>query len=114
MLSIHILGATPTNVLVSSCRNYRRWDGRPRRAVMDAHKHQYVHSDSFQYTLTISIEDICDPRQKDLFVCADSQVIVSPSVKGSQVNTFMKVFYTASIVWGVIGPANQFSRGQTY
>lgn len=25
-----------------------------------------------------------------------------------------QVFFTASVIWGVIGPKNQFSKGQTY
>ena len=44
-----------------------------------------------------NIPDICDPLQKDGFVCPDTEV-----------------FGTASIIWGVIGPARQFSEGQMY
>jgi hypothetical protein len=44
-----------------------------------------------------NIPDICDPHQKDLFICANTDV-----------------FGTASIIWGVIGPARQFSHGQVY
>jgi OPT family oligopeptide transporter len=44
-----------------------------------------------------NIEDICTPHQKNLFICASTQV-----------------FGTASIIWGVIGPARQFSSGQVY
>lgn len=44
-----------------------------------------------------NIEDMCSPTQKDNFVCAGTEV-----------------FGTASIVWGVIGPELQFSRGQVY
>jgi hypothetical protein len=43
------------------------------------------------------IEDICDPHQKDRFICADTEV-----------------FFVASVVWGVIGPIRQFSPGQIY
>uniref|UniRef100_A0A8H8CGD0 Uncharacterized protein n=1 Tax=Psilocybe cubensis TaxID=181762 RepID=A0A8H8CGD0_PSICU len=44
-----------------------------------------------------NIEDICDPLQKSGFVCPNTEV-----------------FGTASIIWGVIGPARQFSKGQIY
>lgn len=43
------------------------------------------------------IDDMCDPNQKDGFVCPSTQV-----------------FGTASIVWGVIGPSLQFSKGQLF
>ncbi|PCH34542.1 OPT oligopeptide transporter [Wolfiporia cocos MD-104 SS10] len=44
-----------------------------------------------------NIEDMCSPTQKDRFICPSTEV-----------------FGTASIVWGVIGPARQFSKGQIY
>lgn len=44
-----------------------------------------------------NIQDICTPHQKDRFICPGTQV-----------------FGTASIIWGVIGPARQFSHGQIY
>ncbi|PPQ78774.1 hypothetical protein CVT25_010647 [Psilocybe cyanescens] len=44
-----------------------------------------------------NIDDICDPLQKSGFVCPNTEV-----------------FGTASIIWGVIGPARQFSKGQIY
>jgi len=44
-----------------------------------------------------NIPDICDPHQKDGLVCPGTEV-----------------FGTASIIWGVIGPARQFSKGQIY
>ncbi|KAK7687136.1 hypothetical protein QCA50_009639 [Cerrena zonata] len=44
-----------------------------------------------------NIENICDPHQKDHFICPSTQV-----------------FGTASIIWGVIGPQRQFSKGQVY
>jgi OPT family small oligopeptide transporter len=44
-----------------------------------------------------NIEDICDPDQRDGFICPSTEV-----------------FGTASIIWGVIGPARQFSHGQIY
>ncbi|KAL5513009.1 hypothetical protein ACEPAH_3407 [Sanghuangporus vaninii] len=44
-----------------------------------------------------NIPDMCSPDQVDRFICPDTEV-----------------FYTASIIWGVIGPSNQFSKGQTY
>lgn len=43
------------------------------------------------------IPGLCNPNQKDHFVCANTQV-----------------FGTASIVWGVVGPSLQFARGQLY
>jgi len=44
-----------------------------------------------------NIPDMCSATQKDNFLCLGTQV-----------------FGTASIVWGVIGPARQFSRGEIY
>jgi OPT family oligopeptide transporter len=44
-----------------------------------------------------NIPHICDPSQKDGFICPSTEV-----------------FGTASIIWGVIGPARQFSSGQIY
>ncbi|KAF7313127.1 OPT oligopeptide transporter [Mycena kentingensis (nom. inval.)] len=44
-----------------------------------------------------NIPDICDPGQKDGFTCPNTTV-----------------FGTASIIWGAIGPARQFSKGQIY
>ncbi|KAJ3530568.1 hypothetical protein NM688_g7690 [Phlebia brevispora] len=44
-----------------------------------------------------NIPDMCDPKQKDGFICPSTEV-----------------FGTASIIWGVIGPQRQFSRGQIY
>ncbi|EPQ50620.1 small oligopeptide transporter [Gloeophyllum trabeum ATCC 11539] len=44
-----------------------------------------------------NIEDMCSPHQKDGFSCPSTEV-----------------FGTASIIWGVIGPALQFSKGQMY
>lgn len=43
------------------------------------------------------IEDMCDPLQPSGFSCPDTWT-----------------FYTASVIWGVIGPRLQFSKGQTY
>ena len=44
-----------------------------------------------------NIPDMCSPDQKDGFICPATEV-----------------FGTASIIWGVIGPARQFSKGQVY
>ncbi|KAJ3508146.1 hypothetical protein NLJ89_g5912 [Agrocybe chaxingu] len=44
-----------------------------------------------------NIPDMCDPDQKDGFICPSTEV-----------------FGTASVIWGVIGPARQFSKGQVY
>ncbi|KAF8063463.1 OPT oligopeptide transporter [Lyophyllum atratum] len=44
-----------------------------------------------------NIPNMCDPEQRDGFICPSTEV-----------------FGTASIVWGVIGPARQFSPGQVY
>ncbi|TFK38745.1 small oligopeptide transporter [Crucibulum laeve] len=44
-----------------------------------------------------NIPNMCDPHQKDGFICPSTEV-----------------FGTASIIWGVIGPGLQFSKGQTY
>ncbi|RPD78416.1 OPT oligopeptide transporter [Lentinus tigrinus ALCF2SS1-7] len=44
-----------------------------------------------------NIPDMCSPDQKDGFICPSTEV-----------------FGTASIIWGVIGPARQFSHGQVY
>ncbi|KAI0915805.1 hypothetical protein AcW1_003694 [Taiwanofungus camphoratus] len=44
-----------------------------------------------------NIPDICSPKQQNGFICPSTEV-----------------FGTASIIWGVIGPARQFSKGQIY
>ncbi|KLO10280.1 OPT oligopeptide transporter [Schizopora paradoxa] len=44
-----------------------------------------------------NVEDMCSPSQKDGFICPGTEV-----------------FGTASIIWGVIGPGLQFSKGQVY
>lgn len=44
-----------------------------------------------------NIRDMCSPTQEDHFICPDTEV-----------------FYTASILWGLVGPAEQFSKGKTY
>ena len=44
-----------------------------------------------------NITDMCSPTQPDGFICPSTEV-----------------FGTASIIWGVIGPAHQFSKGQVY
>ncbi|KAH9911843.1 OPT oligopeptide transporter [Fomitopsis serialis] len=44
-----------------------------------------------------NIPDICSPSQANGFICPSTEV-----------------FGTASIIWGVIGPARQFSQGQIY
>ena len=44
-----------------------------------------------------NIPDMCSPTQKNGFICPSTEV-----------------FGTASVIWGVIGPARQFSRGQIY
>ncbi|KAI0822100.1 small oligopeptide transporter [Trametes gibbosa] len=44
-----------------------------------------------------NIENMCDPEQKNGFTCPGTEV-----------------FGTASIIWGVIGPQRQFSKGQVY
>jgi OPT oligopeptide transporter protein len=44
-----------------------------------------------------NIPDMCTDTQKDGFICPGTEV-----------------FGTASIIWGVIGPARQFSYGQVY
>jgi OPT family oligopeptide transporter len=44
-----------------------------------------------------NIPDICSPNQRSGFICPKTEV-----------------FGTASIIWGVIGPARQFSAGQIY
>ncbi|KAI0794846.1 OPT oligopeptide transporter protein-domain-containing protein [Abortiporus biennis] len=44
-----------------------------------------------------NVPDLCMPTQRDGFTCANTQV-----------------FYSASVVWGVVGPKLQFSPGQIY
>jgi OPT family oligopeptide transporter len=44
-----------------------------------------------------NIEGMCTDDQKDGFICPSTEV-----------------FGTASIIWGVIGPQRQFSKGQIY
>ncbi|KAI0296744.1 OPT oligopeptide transporter [Multifurca ochricompacta] len=50
-----------------------------------------------QAWLFSNIEGLCTPTQKDGFICPSTTV-----------------FGTASIIWGVIGPARLFSHGQLY
>ncbi|KAH8981414.1 small oligopeptide transporter [Lactarius akahatsu] len=50
-----------------------------------------------QSWLFSNIEDLCSPDQKDGFICPSTTV-----------------FGTASIIWGVIGPARLFSHGGMY
>ncbi|RCK59579.1 Sexual differentiation process protein isp4 [Candida viswanathii] len=44
-----------------------------------------------------SIDDLCLPHQKNHYTCPNG-----------------RVFFNASIIWGVIGPQRQFSHGQLY
>ncbi|KAI0697179.1 small oligopeptide transporter [Cytidiella melzeri] len=44
-----------------------------------------------------NIPDMCSADQKDRFVCASTEV-----------------FYTATVIWGVVGPNRLFSAGQVY
>lgn len=44
-----------------------------------------------------NIPGMCSEEQPDGFICPSTEV-----------------FGTASIIWGVIGPARQFSKGQVY
>ncbi|CCM05021.1 uncharacterized protein FIBRA_07220 [Fibroporia radiculosa] len=44
-----------------------------------------------------NIPDMCSPTQENGFICPSTEV-----------------FGTASFIWGVIGPARQFSKGQIY
>ena len=44
-----------------------------------------------------NIPDMCEPHQKDHFTCAETEV-----------------FYTSSVIWGVVGPKLLFSPGQVY
>jgi len=45
----------------------------------------------------VNVPDICDPHQKDRLSCPHNQV-----------------FFTASAVWGLIGPSRQFGTGALY
>ncbi|KPM37308.1 Sexual differentiation process protein isp4 [Neonectria ditissima] len=44
-----------------------------------------------------TIEDVCEPHQEDHFTCPGG-----------------RVFFSASIIWGLLGPARMFSPGQIY
>ncbi|KZV85839.1 OPT-domain-containing protein [Exidia glandulosa HHB12029] len=44
-----------------------------------------------------NVEDICKPHQKDALTCPHT-----------------KVFFTASAIWGLIGPTRQFGKGSLY
>ncbi|KAH8737962.1 OPT oligopeptide transporter protein-domain-containing protein [Ilyonectria robusta] len=44
-----------------------------------------------------NIEDVCEPHQEDHFTCPGG-----------------RVFFSASIIWGLLGPARMFSPGQIY
>jgi len=50
-----------------------------------------------QFWLFRHVPGMCQPGQKDGFICANTET-----------------FAAASVIWGVIGPSNQFSKGQTY
>jgi OPT oligopeptide transporter protein len=43
------------------------------------------------------VPDICSPTQKDFLVCPHNEV-----------------FFTASAIWGLIGPTRQFGSGEIY
>ncbi|KAM3518569.1 hypothetical protein NHJ13051_008088 [Beauveria bassiana] len=45
----------------------------------------------------VSIDNVCDIRQRDRFTCPGG-----------------RVFFSASIIWGLIGPARMFSPGRIY
>ncbi|ORY88573.1 OPT oligopeptide transporter [Leucosporidium creatinivorum] len=47
--------------------------------------------------LVATVEDFCDPQQAALLIC--------PSAR---------VFYSSSIIWGLVGPARQFGIGHLY
>lgn len=49
---------------------------------------------NFQMT---SIDNVCDPRQKDKFTC--------PGIY---------TFFTASVLWGTLGPKKMFGSGAIY
>jgi OPT family oligopeptide transporter len=44
-----------------------------------------------------TVKDICDPNQKDMLTCPHNEV-----------------FFTASAVWGLIGPSRQFGKSSVY
>ncbi|CAM1505395.1 Fc.00g110320.m01.CDS01 [Cosmosporella sp. VM-42] len=45
----------------------------------------------------VSIDDVCEPHQAEHFTCPGG-----------------RVFFSASVIWGLIGPARIFSPGQVY
>ncbi|RDA85762.1 hypothetical protein CP532_6306 [Ophiocordyceps camponoti-leonardi (nom. inval.)] len=45
----------------------------------------------------VSIEDVCDSQQRDRFTCPGG-----------------RVFFSASVIWGLIGPDRMFSPGRIY
>jgi OPT family oligopeptide transporter len=50
-----------------------------------------------QQWMIANVEDLCAPNQKDFFVCPSTTT-----------------FYTASLLWGAVGPQRLFSVGQIY
>ena len=62
-----------------------------------------------------NIEDICDPRQKDGFICPSTEVFGTASIIVSPQQSLSRYNVTnLQMKWGAIGPALQFSKGQLY
>lgn len=61
-----------------------------------------------------NIEDICNPHQKDGFICPSTEVFGTASIIVSDARVDRHTSLTYNRQWGVIGPALQFSKGQLY
>lgn len=73
-----------------------------------------------------NIEDMCDPHQKDGFICPGTEVFGTASIIVSFSLSFPPTRFGQGLAshsqnsnfshgqWGAIGPALQFSKGQIY
>lgn len=61
-----------------------------------------------------NIEDMCTANQPDGFIVSICSILLRFWYSQQTQCPGTEVFATASIVWGVIGPARQFSKGQVY
>ena len=60
-----------------------------------------------------NIPDMCSPSQPNSFIVSHVATFQCSDLKLRQCPQ-TEVFGTASIIWGVIGPSRQFSKGQIY
>jgi OPT family oligopeptide transporter len=62
-----------------------------------------------------NIKDVCTPHQPEHFTCPGGKVFFSGK-KCSELHVFLShtLILSASVIWGLIGPARIFSPGQVY